>query len=124
MGFSERLASFQQSHRLIASDRVEGTQVRRPDGHKLGEIKRVMIDKVSGQVHYAVMRFGGLFGIGGYYHAVPWQELKYDAMLGAYQLDISDERLRDAAVHEAEETDWGERVPMPAEAARPRHWGV
>ena len=124
MDFSERLASFQQSHRLVASDRVEGTQVRRPDGRRLGDIKRLMIDKVSGQVQYAVMRFGGLFGIGGYYHAVPWAELTFDPTLGAYQLEISDERLREAAVLEAEELDWGERTPVPTEAQRARHLGV
>jgi hypothetical protein len=124
MGYSERLANFEQSHRLIASDRVEGTQVRRPDGRRLGEIKRVMIDKVSGQVQYAVMRFGGFFGIGGSYHAVPWSELKFDPMLGAYELDISDQRLREAAIVEAEEVDWGERAPMPQDLQRTRHWGV
>ena len=36
-------------HRLIASDRVERTAVRRSDGTKVGSIERVMIDKVSGK---------------------------------------------------------------------------
>ena len=34
-------------HALIASDRVEGTVVRRPDGGKIGAIERLMIDKVA-----------------------------------------------------------------------------
>jgi hypothetical protein len=38
---------------LIASDRVEGTPVRRSDGEKLGTIERLMIDKTSGKVAYA-----------------------------------------------------------------------
>ena len=46
-------------HAMVASDRVEGTPVRRPNGEKVGEIKRVMIDKVSGNVAYAVLSFGG-----------------------------------------------------------------
>lgn len=45
-------------HQLIASDRVEGTAVRRPNGHKIGHIERLMIDKVTGQVSYAVLSFG------------------------------------------------------------------
>ena len=36
-----------ETARLIASDKVEGTAVRRSDGEKLGSIKRVMIDKRS-----------------------------------------------------------------------------
>jgi hypothetical protein len=113
------------SHRLIGSDRVEGTQVRRPDGTKLGEIKRLMIDKVSGQVAYAVMRFGGFLGMGGSYHAVPWEKLKFDPTLGAYELDMTAEQLAQAAEHEAEEFDWGERGPdLAIEQGRVRHWGV
>ena len=36
-------------HRFVASDRVEGTLVRRSDGTKIGTIERLMIDKVSGK---------------------------------------------------------------------------
>jgi len=43
---------------LIASDKVEGTPVRRSDGDRIGTIERVMIDKRSGRVAYAVMTFG------------------------------------------------------------------
>ena len=40
-------------HQFVASDRVEGTAVRRPNGDMVGHIERLMIDKVSGQVSYA-----------------------------------------------------------------------
>jgi uncharacterized protein YrrD len=36
-----------ETSRLIASDKVEGTAVRRSDGEKLGTIQRVMIDKTQ-----------------------------------------------------------------------------
>ena len=39
-------------HRFVASDRVEGTPVRRSDGTKIGTIERLMIDKFSGKVAY------------------------------------------------------------------------
>src|SRR5258706_16285854 len=51
-------------HQLIASDRVEGTAVRRPNGDKLGHIERLMIDKISGKVSYAILSFGGFLGMG------------------------------------------------------------
>jgi hypothetical protein len=40
---------------LIESDRVEGTSVYDPDGNSIGSIKRLMIEKISGRVSYAVM---------------------------------------------------------------------
>ena len=43
---------------------------------KLGSIKRVMIDKLTGKVAYAVMTFGGFLGIGDEYRALPWSVLR------------------------------------------------
>jgi hypothetical protein len=48
---------------LIGSDKVEGTAVYGADGNKIGSIERVMIDKLSGKVSYAVLSFGGILGI-------------------------------------------------------------
>jgi len=41
---------------LIGSDKVEGTAVYGADDQKIGSIERVMIDKVSGRVSYAVLK--------------------------------------------------------------------
>jgi hypothetical protein len=69
-----------ETGRLIASDKVEGTAVRRSDGDKLARFQRVMIDKRSGKVAYAVMTFGGFLGIGDEYRALPWSVLRYHAV--------------------------------------------
>ena len=53
-----------ETRSLIASDKVEGTAVYRSNGDKLGRIERVMIDKETGKVAYALMSFGGFMGIG------------------------------------------------------------
>ena len=53
-----------QKHSLVPSDQVEGTEVRRSNGEIVGTIQRVMIDKLSGKVAYAVLSFGGFLGIG------------------------------------------------------------
>jgi sporulation protein YlmC with PRC-barrel domain len=37
--------------------------VYRSNGEKVGQIERVMIEKRSGQVAYAVMSFGGFLGL-------------------------------------------------------------
>ena len=99
-----------QAHTLIPSDRVEGTAVRRSNGEKIGEIKRVMIDKVSGKVAYAVMKFGGFLGMGEKYHLLPWDVLHYNTALEAYELNIPDEQLRAAPSYATiSEFDWGDR---------------
>ena len=49
---------------LIGSDKVEGTSVYGADDTQIGSIERVMIDKRSGKVSYAVLSFGGFLGIG------------------------------------------------------------
>ena len=46
-------------HTLVPSDRVEHANVYGRDGAKLGTIERLMLDKVSGTVAYAVIKTGG-----------------------------------------------------------------
>ena len=79
---------------LIGSDKVEGTPVYGRDGNKIGTIQRIMIDKISGKVAYAVMSFGGFLGMGEDYYPMPWASLKYDTNLGGYQGDdVTEDQL-------------------------------
>jgi hypothetical protein len=75
---------------LIGSDKVEGTAVYGADDTKIGSIERVMIDKMSGKVSYAVLSFGGFLGIGDDHYPLPWQSLKYDTNLGGYRTGITE----------------------------------
>ena len=90
---------------LIGSDKVEGTTVYGRDGNSVGEIQRVMIDKLSGKVAYAVMSFGGFMGIGEDYYPVPWSTLTYDTSLGGYRTNITREQL-DRAPRYSDSTSW------------------
>jgi hypothetical protein len=65
---------------LIASDKVEGTAVYGTDDKKIGKLERVMIDKISGKVAYAVLSFGGFLGMGEDYcpDAVVHVEVQYE----------------------------------------------
>ena len=49
---------------LVGSDELLGMVVYDSAGHKIGRIERVMIDRVSGKVVYAIVSFGGFIGIG------------------------------------------------------------
>jgi PRC-barrel domain len=81
---------------LIGSDKVEGTAVFGADDTKIGSIERVMIDKMSGRVSYAVLSFGGFLGIGDDHYPLPWQSLKYDTALGGYRTGITETQLKGA----------------------------
>ena len=90
---------------LIGSDKVEGTAVYGPDDSKIGSIERVMIDKISGRVSYAVLGFGGFLGLGGDHYPLPWQSLKYDTRLGGYRTGVTEDQLRSAPKF-SNDNDW------------------
>ena len=81
---------------LIASDRVEGTAVYNNAGEKLGSIDHLMIDKLSGQVRYAVLEFGGFLGVGTDRYPLPWNVLKYDTTLDGYVVPLDKAKLEGA----------------------------
>ena len=115
-------ATMTKPHALIASDRVEGTVVRRTNGDKVGSIERLMIDKVSGNVAYAVLGFGGFLGLGEKHLPIPWGKLKFDPVTQAYQADISDDELAKAPSYAADQDfDWGDRT---REAELHRYYGT
>jgi hypothetical protein len=92
---------------FIGSDKVEGTPVYRSNGDKIGRIERVMIDKISGKVAYAVMSFGGFLGIGEDYYPLPWALLSYNTRLDGYEVNISEQQLKGAPkFSKAESWDW------------------
>jgi hypothetical protein len=91
-------ASVRETTRLISSDKVEGTAVRRSNGEKVGTIEHVMLDKHTGRIAYAAMSFGGFLGMGEEYRALPWTALRYNERLDAYELNVSDDQLRNAPV--------------------------
>ena len=64
-------------HTLVPSDRVEHACVFGLDGTKLGTIERLMLDKVSGTVAYAVIKTGGLLATHHHY-PVRWDALRFD----------------------------------------------
>jgi len=96
---------------LIESDRVEGTNVYDPAGNKIGDIKRLMIEKVSGRISYAVMSFGGFLGMGKEEYTIPWNKLEYDTSLGGYRTDITEEQLKGAPTfYRDRDYDWSDRA--------------
>jgi sporulation protein YlmC with PRC-barrel domain len=95
---------------LIESDQVEGSAVYDASGKFIGSVTRLMIDKMSGRIAYAVVSFDGFVGLGEAQHTVPWSKLSYDNGLGGYRTDITEEQLQDAPIfYRNEGYHWSDR---------------
>ena len=100
---------------VISSDRIEGTSVYDTSGEKLGSIDTLMIDKLSGQVRYAVLEFGGFLGMGTDRYPLPWSTLKYDTTLDGYVVPVDRRTLEAAPSYSSENRpdfneDFGRKV--------------
>jgi hypothetical protein len=93
---------------LISADKVVGTSVYNHQGEDLGSVYGLMLNKLNGQVAYAIMSFGGFLGMGESYHPLPWRVLKYEPSMGGYVVDLDRDRLEKAPHYTpADEPDWG-----------------
>ncbi len=113
MEMSKQSTNVRETFSLIGSDKVENTPVYRSTGEQVGTIQRVMIDKLSGKVAYAVMSFGGFMGIGEDYYPLPWSVLTYNERLGGYEVNLTEQQLKGAPRYNQHETwDWNDRSRM------------
>jgi PRC-barrel domain len=100
---------------VISSTRSKAARSITRAGEKLGSIDDLMIDKVSGQVRYAVLEFGGFLGMGTDRYPIPWKVLKYSTDKGGYVVPLDKTRL-DKAPKYAESSapvfdeDYGSRI--------------
>ena len=99
-------ANIKETHDLIASDKVEGTKVYDPAGEHIGSIERILVEKRSGMVSYAVVSFGGFLGIGSDHYPLPWTKLYYDQELGGYRVDVTKAQLEGAPKYERENDEY------------------
>lgn len=104
-----------ETDRLIASNKVEGTAIYGLDGDRLGSVYNFMVDKYSGKVDYAVMAYGGFLGMGTRYYPMPWKLLKYDTRIGGYRVEMTHRDLERALSFDRSseprfDTAYGERV--------------
>lgn len=82
--------------RLMGADTLNGNSVYNTADEDLGDIKEIMLDVASGKVAYAVLSFGGVFGLGEKLFAVPWKALKLDTENKRFILDVAKDQLNTA----------------------------
>jgi len=84
-----------ETERLIASNKVEGTPVYDRNGDRLGSIHNFMVDKFRGRVVYAVLKYGsGFLGLDERYYPLNWDQLTFDTRLGGYRIDMTEGQLK------------------------------
>lgn len=81
---------------FITSDSVEGMPVYDIHGKRIGKVERLMIDKLTGQIAYAILSFGGFLGIGQDHYPIPWSMLTCNEKPDGFQVDITEEELKTA----------------------------
>lgn len=96
-----------RNQNVIASDRVEDTDVYGSDNKKMGTVKRIMLDKTSGEVRDVEINVGAFLGMGGEIHSLPWQKLDYNTDLGGYQLNVTEDQLKKAPSQSEAKSDSG-----------------
>jgi sporulation protein YlmC with PRC-barrel domain len=75
---------------------IINTAVRNSNGDDLGDIKDLVLDPLTGHMMYAVVAFGGVFGLGDKYFAIPWRALHWNHDKEHYTLNVDKSSLEKA----------------------------
>lgn len=100
-------------HTLISASRVKGTDVYDREGSHVGRVTDIMLDRKSGAIAYLVMSSGGLFGIGGEVHPLPWNVLAYDTAIQGYRIGMKGDELKNAPSFAPEALAADRADPLP-----------
>ena len=101
------------AHALVPSDRVEGISVYGRDGEKIGTVERLMLDKMTGTVSYAVVKYRSFLGIDLHHYPVRWKSLKFNSVHKCCDADLTLVELRSGPSElDGEALDWGDRSPF------------
>lgn len=92
-------------HKLITASRVEGTPVLNREGERIGHVEDLSIDKLTGQVRYALISFGGFLGVAARIHPVPWSVLDYVPEVEGYVVPLTREELEKAPSYAKDELE-------------------
>lgn len=110
----------------IRAKKVIGTNVRDPNGTKIGSIEDIVLDKQSNAIMFAVVGFGGFLGMSEKYHPIPWSSLQYSAGDDAYVVNYTKAQLEAAPAGSIDELTrddgFGVRDQTYQYYNAPRYW--
>jgi sporulation protein YlmC with PRC-barrel domain len=100
----------------IRAKKVLGTNVYDTQGNRIGTIEDIVLDKLSNNIQFAVVSFGGFLGMAEKYHPMPWSALDYDPEQDGYVVTMTKDQLQAAPASSIEEltrddgTAWRDQV--------------
>ena len=95
---------------VIRAKKVIGTSVKNTAGEKIGQVEDIVLDKLSNNIVYAVIGFGGFLGVNEKFHPVPWSALDYDEKEDSYVVPFTKEQLQAAPADSLEQLTKGDGV--------------
>jgi len=81
---------------VIRAKKVIGTSVKNSAGEKIGQVEDIVLDKLSNNIVYAVVGFGGFLGMNEKFHPVPWSALDYVESEDSYVVPFTMDELKAA----------------------------
>jgi sporulation protein YlmC with PRC-barrel domain len=110
----------------IRARKVTGTKVVDPSGRKIGEVEDLVLDKLSNNIMFSIVSFGGFLGMAEKFHPIPWSSLKYDTGKDAYVVEFTKEQLEAAPAASIEELVRNDGLAFRDKAydyyKAPRYW--
>jgi sporulation protein YlmC with PRC-barrel domain len=111
----------------IRAKKAIGTPVYNASGDKIGIVEDIVLDKLSNNIMYAVVGFGGFLNIGEKYHPIPWAQLDYDETKGGYVVPYAKKDLEAAPAGSLDELTAEDGAMAYREQAfshynAPRYW--
>lgn len=94
---------------LQSLDALRRHQVVNADGDKIGHVEDVMFDPETGEIHFLILGFGGLAGLGERFFAVPYDVVEVDTKKERLIFRLSEEEIRKAPGFER--NDWPDFAP-------------
>ena len=89
--------------RVVTAERVNASSVYSRAGDALGTVDRLLIDKVSGKIAYAVIALAD----GDRRQPLPWCVLTYDPIMGGYLVNVDRSVLENGPTFRRDEAiDW------------------
>jgi sporulation protein YlmC with PRC-barrel domain len=110
----------------IRATKVIGTDVYNPTGDKIGKIEDVVLDKLSNNIMFAVVGFGGFLGMQEKFHPLPWSTLDYVPEKNGYVVGFTKSQLESAPATRIDELTKGDGSRLRDQVydyyKAPRYW--
>ena len=100
---------------LVSADTMAGQPLFDRSGAKLGVVKELFINRLTGQIEFVLGATGGFLGVGEKFHPLPWSLLTFNTAPEGYVVSVGKEEIRAAPAYDRDQLTsahygWGDQV--------------